>query len=273
MTRFVRYGVFVVWRVYGLLRRPAVIKLPHWNCRLYLPSTLHFGTTSIFLFRETYEPELLYLQNVLHPGDVFIDAGASIGIFTVVASRLVGDAGCVLAFEPADGTIPVLHRNVQINRLGNVRIFKQALSEKEGTRELYHVYGAPTYSLGGTGRDSELFEEVQVTTIDQAVRAANLGPVSCIKIDVEGAEELVLRGAKETIERSRPTIIFEVNRDASDRLGLDPDRRDFLAEDVWLPLRSRLEGRPRGDERRPGRSQRRCALPACASLGLRPPNP
>ena len=79
-------------------------------------------------------------------------------------------------------------------------------------RELYHVYGAPTYSLGGTGRDSEDFEEVQVTTIDQAVRAANLGPVSCIKIDVEGAEELVLRGAKETIERSRPTIIFEVNR-------------------------------------------------------------
>ena len=198
----------LVWRGYGLLRRPAVIKLPHWNCRLYLPSTLHFGTTSIFLFRETYEPELLYLENVLHPGDVFIDAGASIGIFTVVASRLVGDAGRVLAFEPADGTIPVLHRNVQINRLGNVRIFKQALSDKEGTRELYHVYGAPTYSLGGTGRDSELFEEVQVTTIDQAVRTANLGPVSCIKIDVEGAEELVLRGAKETIERSRPDHHF-----------------------------------------------------------------
>jgi FkbM family methyltransferase len=211
------------WRARCLLHMSPEVKLSRWSSRIYLPAEPHVGSTSIFLFRENYEPELSYLDRVLKPGDVFIDAGANIGIYSVAASHLVGDSGYVLAFEPAEVASRLLRQNLELNHVQNTKVFKQALAERAGRGRLYHVYVAGTYSLGGTGRPDEGFEEVELTTIDEVVREERIGRVSCIKVDVEGAEELVLRGAKDTLQHSRPTVIFELNRAASDRLGLAYD--------------------------------------------------
>lgn len=208
------------WSVHCISRRPAVVTLRPWGCRLLLPAGRRCGSTAIYLCREDYEPELRLLEQLLPPRGVFIDVGASVGVYSVVASKLVGSEGTVLAFEPGAETYPVLVKNVnELNSVGNVETFQLAVSDAVGSARLYHVIGASLYSLAGS-RDADEWEPVRTTALDHIVRERQLPVVSCIKIDAEGAETLVLHGAAETLSRFRPVVIFEVNDYASARFGL-----------------------------------------------------
>ncbi len=219
------------WRLRCLLRIPATIDLPTWNARVFLPAKWEgAGATTIFAMREDYEPELMYFATCLTEGMVVVDGGANCGLYTVVAAKLVGNSGLVLSFEPGAESFSVLERNVRLNRLGNVHALRLALSDGERTTHLYHHRGPNSYSLApraGTG----LYEEVRTTTIDAMLARDGLDRVDVLKLDVEGAEELVLRGANTVLRESRPMIIFEVYRDAATRLGLAQNGAwDYLAE-------------------------------------------
>src|SRR5579883_1711683 len=205
------------WGAHCLTGHPVVVTLRQWGCRICLPPGVRLGSTAIFLFREDYEPELRYLERFLSPGDTFIDVGASVGLYTVVASTLVGARGRVLAFEPASEIYPVLRRNAAINGTSNVTTFNAAVSDQPGTARLFHITGASLYSLGERAGHDDSFEEVRVTTLDEVVDRMGLDSVACIKIDVEGAEALVLRGASRTLARFRPTVLFEANSYAASR--------------------------------------------------------
>ena len=179
----------------------------------------------IFAVRCRYEQELLHLDRFISPGMVVVDGGASCGIYTIAAAKLVGSTGKVFSFEPAVETFSVLRKNIDLNRLENVRAYRVALSDTDGTAVLYHnVPGPNGFSLGcpkTTGLQLEQ-EEVATCTLGQVGREEGVQRIGLIKLDVEGAEELVLRGAEQLIARSRPTIIFETNRAAVEQLGLDP---------------------------------------------------
>jgi FkbM family methyltransferase len=176
----------------------------------------------VFAFRERYEPELSYLKMILSPGNTFVDVGANIGIYTLAASKIVGETGRVLAFEPSVQSSPLLAKNIALNGLTNVHTFPVALSQKKGRAWLHR---GPNPTLNSFGKDPSWKgdgEEVVTEILDQVLRKTHIDRVDVIKMDVQGAEELVLRGASNTVTSAHPVVIFEVWPEGAMLLGLSP---------------------------------------------------
>jgi FkbM family methyltransferase len=219
----------ISWRARCLLQSEIVIKLRRWNLKMSLPTRPRVMGEYIYPFRENYEPELAYLEEALSPGGVFLDVGANIGIYTLVASRIVGGTGRVVAFEPSNQSFPGLQRNVALNSLTNVIALRTALGEKVGRTRLYHALDPVANSLRGDPSWGGESEEISIETLDHVIEQVSIRRVHVIKIDAEGSEELVLRGARQILTAMRPLVIFEVNPEVCARLGLSPTgAREFL---------------------------------------------
>jgi FkbM family methyltransferase len=210
------------WRVQCALGVPATVHLDPWKVRLFLPPQWRGkGTTGVFALRHLYERELAYLERFVSPGMVFVDAGANCGIYTVAAARLVGPSGRVLSFEPGSQAFSVLKRNVELNQFHNVRAYRAALCDKNGKARLYHSeQGQTSFSLGCPKNARVDFEEVTTRTLESVLEEDGADQVGLIKLDVEGAEELVLRGVEKIIVHSHPTIILEMNAFATEGMNL-----------------------------------------------------
>ena len=210
----------LAWRMRCMLRASTIGRIPQWKIQVFLPAQWRGIAKLIFSFRENYEPELGFLQVVLEPGKVVVDVGANFGIYSLAAARLVGDSGTVLAFEPAAESFGILEQNVHLNRVGNIRPFRMGLSDRDGKARLYHHADPGRNSLGGDGNPNATSEEITTLMLDSLLEREGIGRVDLLKIDVEGAEELVLRGAMAVLNRTRPIVIFELNHEAANRLGL-----------------------------------------------------
>ena len=147
------------WRC--LLRTATTLELPRWNVRMFFPAQRKGFGKFIFAFREYYEPELAYLEKVLSPGKVFIDVGANFGVYTLVASKLAGAAGKVIAIEPTAQSFAVLRQNIALNHFANVRAFQVALTQKRGKAWLYHGWDPVGNSLGMGPLCGDKGEEVE----------------------------------------------------------------------------------------------------------------
>jgi len=212
----------MVWRARCRLRQAAVVKFPRWNVRVLLPPRWRGIEKLIFAFREDYEPELAYLGKALFPRAVFIDVGANLGIYTLVASSIVGPAGRVIAIEPSFQSLPILRKNIAINGLTNVLPLSVALTEKAGSAWLYHGPDPSQNSLGKNPSRNGVGEEVMTETLDSVLLQACVDRVDVIKMDAEGSEELILRGATRVLKSERPIVVFEFQPEAAQRLGLSP---------------------------------------------------
>ena len=212
----------ISWRGRCLLGKAAIVNLRRWNIPIFLPPRWRGIEKLVFVFRENYEPELIYLEKVLSSKAVFIDVGANLGIYTLVASRLVGRAGRVIAIEPSVQSFPALQKNIAVNRLTNVLPLPVALAEKTAKTWLHHGINPGQNSFGKDPSCNGVGEEVVTETLDSVLLQASVDHVDLIKMDVEGAEELVLRGASRVVTSERPLIIFEFNPEAAQRLGLSP---------------------------------------------------
>lgn len=213
-------GRLASWRLRCSLGIPATVRLRESKTKMFLPPLWRGNSKIIFTFRENYELELTRLHRLLSPGQTFADVGACYGIYTLVGSQLVGESGQVLAFEPARQSFEVLERNIALNSLRNVRAYHLALFDQKGTARLFHHADTTRNSLGETGRGNKDFEEVPTATLDSVVQYLDgrLKGIDVIKMDVEGAEEKVLRGARTVLAASHPTLIFEVNPEAASRI-------------------------------------------------------
>jgi FkbM family methyltransferase len=212
----------VRWRVHCALGIPTTVNLDPWEVRLFLPPQWRGGgTTGIFALRHLYERELTYLEHLISPGMVVVDAGANCGIYTVAAARLVGPSGRVLSFEPGAQAFSLLKKYIEINEFHNVRAYRAALCDKNGRARLYHdELGQTSFSLGYSKNTRAEFEEVTTRTLDSVLEEERAGQVGLIKLDVEGAEELALRGVEKLLVRFRPKFILEMNAFAAERLEL-----------------------------------------------------
>jgi FkbM family methyltransferase len=182
-----------------------------------------------FAFRERYEPELPYLEQMLSPGMTFVDAGACYGLYTLAGSKIVGEAGRVIAFEPAARAFRVLRKNIVLNSLANVVAYPLALTANSGRALLYYHPNVGCDSLGRDDSFTENSEEVATESLDNVLRKISVDHVDVIKMDVQGAEELVLRGANKILQSSHPAVIFEVYPPGTVLLGLSPyGAWDFL---------------------------------------------
>lgn len=165
-----------------------------------------------------YEPEIVEVVKKYTDADKdVLDVGANIGFFSVLFSQLVSTNNRVVAIEPTPLALHYLRRNLQRNNcLSSVEIFEGVMTDTEGMVELRTVPGMEEYSSLGSivesiGADPQVTSiEVYGSTLDKLVLDKSLQP-GFIKIDTEGAEYLVLSGAKNTLEKYRPVILSELS--------------------------------------------------------------
>ena len=168
-------------------------------------------------------------QRLIKPGDTVIEVGSHIGYFSVLYAQLVGPTGRVFAFEPGDNNLPYIRANLA--RHPNAEIIEKAVSDQNGIVkfwledlsgqnnsmvENYHLLDG-NIALAGLGSDVHK-REVQVPSITldtfvEQIGLQNLSP-NFIKIDVEGAELFVLRGAKNLLSQRQIPLMVEVTCDA-----------------------------------------------------------
>ncbi|MGB8861105.1 MAG: FkbM family methyltransferase [Ilumatobacteraceae bacterium] len=157
------------------------------------------------------------LRAHLAPGSVFIDIGANVGWHTALAASIVGTTGRVYAIEPNPDNARLIALTIERNGLAQVRLLPFALSESIGFAAFRSAIGS---NGGFTGSDASESIDPSVTIVP-TVRLDDLGidRVDVIKIDVEGAEPMVLRGATSMIERDHPVIVFEFSCEMTERVA------------------------------------------------------
>jgi FkbM family methyltransferase len=166
----------------------------------------------------SHEPAVCkIIQKYVKPGYVVVDVGAHIGYFTLLFAKLVGEEGLVIAFEPLEETFAVLVENVALNGYRNVCLEKKAVSESSGVVLLYRdewmAFPAASHVIPNT-RSRLLAYPVSTLCLDEYVEAKGIKRVDFVKMDVEGAEGLVIKGMKKVIERDKPIIVVEVHGEA-----------------------------------------------------------
>ncbi len=170
----------------------------------------------------TWEPtETAIFREHTGPGDTVIDVGANVGYYTLLGASLVGEEGRVIAFEPDPAAFDLLMGNVASNGYRNVTLEQKAVSNEEGTLDLYIAEANKgdhrIYQPGGR-------EHVEVETVSLDGYLANSpGRVDFLKIDTQGAEGAILAGAIDTLTRNQDIVLVVEFWPASMReLGYDP---------------------------------------------------
>lgn len=183
-------------------------------------------TQETILLEDEWDPLLTnFTRKTLGLSDVFIDVGANAGYFSLIAAKCVGDSGKVLAIEPNPSVAEQLRDNVERNNLSQVIIEQTACSDSPSTMTLYlpdkSRLGQASLSKSNAGGVKSVL--VKSVTLDQLIRDHALNRVTFVKIDVEGAELMVLRGMTETLRRLRPIIVLELVPNLLANLGTTKD--------------------------------------------------
>lgn len=150
--------------------------------------------------------EMSFILRYLRPGDTFLDVGANVGVYTLLAAGLVGPNGVIHAFEPGSLALLRLRENVALNKLKNVQIHEQALADHNGEGRL-DVGGDDCVARlvpksAGTGVTGTA--KIDCVTLDDCL--AN-SVFAMAKLDIEGAEPLALRGAMNHLNSGNPPVL------------------------------------------------------------------
>lgn len=154
----------------------------------------------------TYEKDYVkaFTQSI-HAGFVVFDIGAHTGYFTLNAAKIVGNEGKVFAFEPLPRNIALLREHLQLNNCNNVRLFEVAVSSKSGRKGFI----SRNSFMGHLSNKGEL--TVEVVALDELMGQENFANPNVIKIDVEGHDYLVLKGAENLIKETRPMLFISTH--------------------------------------------------------------
>lgn len=173
---------------------------------------------------ELYDEELTFYSRFIKPGDTIIDAGANIGLISIISARLAGENGTILAIEPNPVIFAYMIKNIKINNLLNIRTVCAAL----GAHESSAFIDDDSYDDCRVSISSQGTIKVPIVTLDLLTR--DFEKIALIKIDVEGFEKFVLNGAPETIQKTS-CIIFESYEKHYNKFG-------YSCSDVFSLLQS-----------------------------------
>lgn len=155
--------------------------------------------------------EVRVCSELLRPGDVFVDGGANIGLFTLRGAAMVGSSGHVVACEPGPGTMRLLVANTELARHGSATIDLRevALSDSDGSAH-FTVYeeGSGLASFAPQAGGGRVVEVTTATLDSLTLRFGDR--VALVKLDIEGAEAKALQGASGLISRAAPVFLIEV---------------------------------------------------------------
>lgn len=161
-------------------------------------------------YHERYEADLV--ARLLWGDEVFWDVGANVGYFTLVAATALNHRGQIIAFEPGKNAYDRLTENIALNPWRNIRAFPLAVTDREGEAVL-HLAGDIADSSANLYQAAKIQAGCQVcrtVALDHFLQEENLSPPDLIKLDAEGAELAVLRGAQRLINDSPPLWLMEM---------------------------------------------------------------
>jgi FkbM family methyltransferase len=209
-------------------------RLPNGGRVLIGPDAMHQTVLPYWIGRyETGVVESI-LQTIrrLAPGSVMMDIGANLGFYTVLAATALREqgAGMVYSFEPNPPMFAELEKNVSLNDFTNVKLENIGIGDVNAEMPLFVKDYGPTVSslrdMKGTLTDQV---NIHVTTLDEYASSHRIENVGLLKVDVEGSELLVLRGALHLLARDRPTVVYEEFETAYQEFGYSiRDVREFL---------------------------------------------
>ena len=188
------------------------------------------------------------------------DVGANIGYYTLLAARAVGPSGRVYAFEPEPHNFELLTRNVAENRFTNVRAINAAVSNRVGVVRLHlddANFGAHSFEVGSVRTSSGRSVEVETIRLDDYADEAHFFEAGVlVKVDVQGAEALVVEGGRRLLALPRITALMELWPEAlararadAERLLVDLEGLGFHFEDVEASESDRRPLEPRENPR------------------------
>jgi FkbM family methyltransferase len=209
-----------------------IVRPYFWHCEFDFVARTRFGSKLVGNTREglqrdicyfgVWEPHLTcWIQRRLAPGDVFVDVGANVGYFSLLAAGLVANTGKVVAIEASPSNYALLCRNLERNQLQNVRAVNAAASDEQKSTQLFrgpdHHSGWTTVVHSWADEHRCVAEcEVQAAPLTSLLQPGEVSRARLIKVDVEGAEWEVAAGMKGLLSVSRADleIVMEVTPSA-----------------------------------------------------------
>lgn len=175
-------------------------------------------------------------------GGVILDVGAHHGYYSLLAMRKAGPSGMAIAFEPNPNTAARMRENIGLNNASNIRLFEIACTAEEQTLELFE---GPDWNVGRSSLASDNAKSggklgrkysVRGRPLDDVVAEVSPQRIDLLKVDVEGAEMTVLKGAAKTLDKYHPYVMIEVDARWLKSFGTTPEMLDaFLAEHGYGP--------------------------------------
>lgn len=180
-----------------------------------------FVDAAMLLFPQLYDHrELAFLRGALRPGAVFLDIGAQLGLYSLVASRVVGDGGCVVAIEADPATYARLCHTMRVNATHNVRTLNVGVSDRDGLLR-FGLAAPPLRAASSFLREDGAGIDVASKTLLAILREQHITRVDGAKFDIEGYEYRVLRRFLDEAERTLwpRFIITEFHTDMIEQAG------------------------------------------------------
>lgn len=213
----------LIWSYFSDHKSEASIHMK-WQHGLELNLWLGNDVSKQLFIAGCYEPnETAFVNSFLKPGMAFLDAGANEGLYTLLASRLVGPSGQVWAFEPSEREFMRLQQNLSLNQISNVRPLRVALADVNGEIELtvaedahagQNTLGSFSYPIQSLRK-----EKVSVRRLDDLFSEERINRLDMMKLDVEGAEAHLIAGAHKLLRKLRPVVLFEASETALQNMG------------------------------------------------------
>ena len=180
--------------------------------------------TRTMLIRGTYQDDVICaLGSLVHANDVVFDVGAHHGLMSIMASRLVGPAGKVIAFEPNPASRETMATHLKLNGVANVSIEPVGLIDREARLPFYAHPGEYSWNSTLIAEFADHLSKknvlsIETTTLDNYCERNHLHP-RLIKIDTEGSDFLILKGGARVLREDRPHLILELNPVAAASAG------------------------------------------------------
>ena len=185
----------------------------------------------------SWEPEVVdMIKEEVTTGMTVLDLGAQSGFYSLLLSKFVGPTGSVIAFEPLPANYRILDENLHLNRITNVTVEHAAVTDHSGEISFDFPVNAPWLIAGPVlESDNQGTFTVPSVSIDDFMAQRRI-PVHFIKMDVEGAEVMVLKGSKRTLEEFHPILAIELHSDApeSPSLAIPVRLRELGYQVRWL---------------------------------------
>lgn len=223
------------WRRYN----GGIIELPWF--KMFVDPSEPVVSKSIFLYKKWEQFESRLFSESVSKGNIVLDIGAHIGWYSLMASACVGKTGIVYAFEPEPNSFNILSKNVNLNGIQNVILVNKALSDSSGSKELFvNLYknGPSNYQMWRVSNEESI--SIDTVSLDEYLEDKH---VDVIKMDVEGCEVKVLRGAEDVLSENPQLRIFsEYWPEGIKRAGDSPEEYIDIISDHGFCIR-KMDGK------------------------------